>query len=220
MRKSEGHIAAALREHSRGKVQGIGKPRVGIGRWMAILVGAATTCTLVMGSGGIIHGTADMPSPASGKADVVRVGQRIAQAMPLAPPPLNGPLMSRDVEKQGVVVPYMSREFFDVAADAIRHNAGVSIDRARDMLDGMEDAGQHCARLAAATTGKRCVFESHGVMLDYGKAEFTATYQRYSKDGRVDLGDRRVGAVQHGDTVEVTADPRHRSFPVPSQGGP
>lgn len=222
MSKSGGYIEAALREHANGKVEPIGRPKIGIGRWVAFAAVAATTFSIAFASGSVISGTVDAPTNKASTPSLFHPTQRVAQPLPQAiptPPPANAaPQASVGAENSEPSAPYMTEEFFGVAADAIRHNLGVDIDEATDIVDRMEDAGQHCVRLAEP--GKRCFISTHGVVLNYGRGEYRVTYERFSKDGSVDLGDRRVGAIQKGDKVVVIADPHRRVFPVPAQGRP
>jgi len=210
MRTDPGIVEAALREHARARVEVIGEPRVKLGRWIATVAIVAATCSIALSTGAVISGevkASPKPSLAAGKLSPGLV----------IPPLYDVPKGEDEIDpsRTSRLVPYLTQEFFEVAADAMRHNSGLSEEETRDILDRMEDAGQNCIK--SGIRSNKCVFESNGVRLDFEELIYTVTYERYSWDGAIDLGDRIVGAVQKGNTVEVTADPFKRSFPVPEQ---
>jgi len=208
--KTSGIIEAALREHSSSKIRKVGKPKIAAGAFIgmvSVVCGLAVSNVTTSGAGSF-----KLSPISTAKAGGMDIGTFVLPSMSISEP---GATLKKDVE-QTPAPRYMTREFFDVAADAIRHNSGMTLEAAANALDAMEDAGQACK-----TTGgpqAKCVFSLHGVELDYVKEVYSATYNRYSKDGATDLGDRVVGAIQKGDKVIVRADPHKRTFSVPAQG--
>jgi hypothetical protein len=208
-KKSNGIIEAALREHASSKVKTVGKPKIAVGAFIG-MVAAVAGLSFVNVTHGDATGRAPLSIGATAKAAGFDIGTFVVPSFSE-----HGTNFKKDAE-HAPAPRYLTREFFDVAADAIRHNSGVSLEEAANSLDAMEDAGQGCK----TTGGKqaKCIFTLEGIELDYVKEVYTATYNRYSKDRSVDLGDRVVGAVQKGDQVVVRADPHKRTFPVPAQG--
>jgi hypothetical protein len=201
-------IEAALREHAQSKIKKVGKPRVAAGVFIGMVVAVAGLSVVSVTTGGAAGRLIGTTARAAG----MDLPAFTLPSMSISEP---GATLRKDAEP-APAPRYLTTEFFDVAADAIRHNSGVSLEEAARSLDAMEDAGQACKTLTGKDT--QCVFSLDGVTLDYDKKKYTATYNRYSRDRQVDLGDRVVGAVQQGDKVIVRADPHKRTFPVPAQG--
>lgn len=209
-KKTSRIIEAALREHSSSKIKTVGKPKIAVGAFIgmvSVVCGLSVSNVTTSGAG-----SSKLAFGSTAKAAGMDIGTFVLPSMSISEP---GATLKKDAE-QAPAPRYMTKEFFDVAADAIRHNSGMTLDAASSALDAMEDAGQACK-----TTGEpqaKCIFSLHGVELDYMKEVYSATYNRYSKDGTTDLGDRVVGAIQKGDKVIVRSDPHKRTFSVPAQG--
>lgn len=211
-KKNDGIIQAALREHSNSRIKRVGKPKVSVGAFIGMVAVATGLSFVNVTANGADTAAPIMSFGSAAKASPLDLGSFTLPSMSISEP---GATLKKDVEP-GPVARYMTQEFFSIAADAIRHNSGVGLEEAENSLDALEDAGQLCK-----TTGDRkskCTFSFHGVDLDFGNEVYSVTYDRYSRDGKVDLGDRVVGAIQQGNEVVVRADPHKRTFAVPEQG--
>lgn len=210
--RQDGIIQAALREHATARIECVGKPRTTVGVFVGFVAAAAGLVAANVMINGADAQSFNSQSRSGAQNSIAKVGEFILPPLSIIEP---GASLRKD-EEPSPAPKYLTKEFFEVAADVIRHNAGVTLEEASDALDEMEDAGQACKTVGPKKAN--CIFSLHGVKLDYVNEVYTASYNRYSKDGAVDLGDRVVGAVQKGAEVVVRADPHQRTFPVPEQG--
>lgn len=211
-KKSNGIIEAALREHSNSRIKRVGNPKITVGAFIGMVAVATGLSFVNVTANGADAGSSIVSFGSAAKAAPLDLGSFTLPSMSISEP---GATLKKDAE-QRPAARYMTHEFFSIAADAIRHNSGVSLEEAENSLDALEDAGQLCK--TAGNRKAKCTFSFHGADLDFGKEVYTVTYDRYSKDGKIDLGDRVVGAVQQGNEVVVRADPHNRTFAVPEQG--
>jgi len=206
--KLDPRIEERMREHSSGAtVEAVGKPEVRANAWLRVLgtvfAGAVILQVVSIGSDAIgsmagvledklapatsVPITSTTPSPPAHPVHIVETSVRVAQTSqaPFASVP---------------EVPYLSPEFFDVAADVISSNSGLPIDEARTLLAEIEEEAVQC-RLSQDPR-RRCVFAVHGVVIDFNNDVHEAWYNRHTADGR-DLGPNRAGAVQKDGLVKV-----------------